>query len=42
VWLLSFFASLTAHFLSCSDLLVAVAGVRVYRVGMTAKLAKEK
>jgi hypothetical protein len=26
VWLLSFFVSLSTYFLSCSDLLVAIAG----------------
>jgi hypothetical protein len=40
VWLLSFFVFLTARFLSCSDSLVVVAAARVYRAGMTAKLAE--
>jgi hypothetical protein len=42
VWLLSFFVSLAARFLSCSDSLVAVAGARVYRTGRTTKLAEQK
>jgi hypothetical protein len=38
----AFFVSLFAYFLSCSDLLVAVVGARVIRVGMTTKLAEVK
>jgi acyl-coenzyme A thioesterase PaaI-like protein len=38
----SFFVSLTAHFLSRSDLLVVVAGARVIHAGMTTKLAEVK
>jgi hypothetical protein len=38
----SFFVSLTAHFLSRSDLLVVVAGARVIHAGMTTKLAEAK
>jgi hypothetical protein len=40
--LLSFFVSLTARFLSCCDSLVVVAGARMSRAGMTAKLAEQK
>jgi hypothetical protein len=40
--LLSFFVSLATCFLPHSDSLVAVAGARVYRVEMTAKLAEQK
>jgi hypothetical protein len=42
VWLFSFFVSLTARFLSRSDLLVVVAGARVIRAGMTTKLTDAK
>jgi hypothetical protein len=42
VWLLYFFVSLTARFLSRSDSLVVVAGARVCHAGMTAKLAEQK
>jgi hypothetical protein len=40
--LLSFFVSLAARFLSCSNSLVIVAGARVICAGMTAKLEEQK
>jgi hypothetical protein len=42
VWLLSFFGSFAARFLSSSNSSVAVAGVRVYCAGMTTKLVELK
>jgi hypothetical protein len=42
MWWLSFFISLATRFFLCSDSLVVVAGERVYRAGMTAKLAEQK
>jgi hypothetical protein len=40
--LLSFFVSLASRFLSCCDSLAVVAGARMSRAGMTAKLAEQK
>jgi hypothetical protein len=42
VWLLSFSVLFAARFLSCSNSSVVVVGVRVYRAGMTTKLAELK
>jgi hypothetical protein len=40
--MLSFSIPFTARFLTCSDLFVAISGMRVYRAGMTSKLAEQK
>jgi hypothetical protein len=42
VWFLYFFVLFTTRFLSCSNSSTAIAGARVYRAGMTTKLAELK